>query len=239
MSQKTFRDLGIPFPLFDAPVSEAAEYMGIGRCSLCQKDGVHCFELEDDEIIVPCPYCGSEVAPNEDYPIRRACHNCGNRVDIVELDEEAPLACYGCLRAGRVALTKGTEFGMIRHEDAMRGITHGRPSINRSDFDLVPGSNGWVGVKLPRATMLELLRMPTYLTFQCDNWLFCCKEPMIYVGPWSREKFSEIAANGDGREFFHQVVRDTVDGLWDEFNAGVYVFRCSTCGKHSAHWDRD
>src|SRR5262245_14217433 len=45
VTHQTFRDLGIPFALFDAPTSEAKEYRGIGRCSLCQTEGVHCFEL--------------------------------------------------------------------------------------------------------------------------------------------------------------------------------------------------
>ena len=45
MPEVTFHDLSIPFPLFEAPVSDAADYVGIARCSLCHKEGVHCFQL--------------------------------------------------------------------------------------------------------------------------------------------------------------------------------------------------
>jgi hypothetical protein len=32
---ETFADLGIPFPLFEAPAKEASEYKSLGRCKLC------------------------------------------------------------------------------------------------------------------------------------------------------------------------------------------------------------
>jgi hypothetical protein len=186
MSRQTFRAVGIPFPLFDAPASEAREYIGVSRCSLCGRER-HCFDLS---------------------------------------------------LAGEVV--KVTELGMIRHEHATRGVTLGVPGQSRRDFELVPFSDGWAGAKLPLPTMLELLRTPGYLTIQGANWLFCCKAPMVYVGQWSREKFSAMAPDGNGREFFKQVVRDPIEGLWEDKlhdETGIYVFSCPTCKKYSAHWD--
>jgi uncharacterized protein CbrC (UPF0167 family) len=150
------------------------------------------------------------------------------------------LTCYTCLRAGRAAMTKDTELGMIRHEDALRGVTHGVPGLDRSDLELVPKSDGWVGARLPVPMMLELLRTPSYRTIQGESWLFCCKAYMVYVGQWSRQHFSKMAPDGNGRGFFDLVVRDVIDGLWeDELHdkTEIYVFRCVACRKYSAHWD--
>ena len=123
----------------------------------------------------------------------------------------------------------------------MRGVTFGVPGLDRPGFDLVPLSDGWVGAKLPTQTMLELVRTPGTSTIQGEQWLFCGKMPMVYVGQWPREKFSgKMAPDGNGREFFHQTVHDTIDGLWEDQlhdTTGIYVFRCAICRKHSAHWE--
>jgi hypothetical protein len=199
----TFHDLGIPFPLLEAPVSDAADYEGRGRCSLCHKEGVHCFQLGiGANVVVRCPGCAAEVVLDADSRSGGACQACKSQLEFPELGPSAILACYSCLRAGRASLTKDTELGMIRHEDAVRGVTFGAPGLDRPGFDLVPLSDGWVGARLP--TMLELVRTSGYSTIQGERWLFCCKMPMVYVGEWSREKFSEMAPDGNGREFFHQ-----------------------------------
>jgi hypothetical protein len=33
-----FAELGAPFPLFEAPVENASEFVGAARCSLCDRD---------------------------------------------------------------------------------------------------------------------------------------------------------------------------------------------------------
>jgi hypothetical protein len=219
LSELTFTDLGIPFALFDAPVSEAAEYKGRGRCSLCSKEALHCFEAGiGDAVIVPCPRCAAEVALDADARSGGTCAVCGAGVGFPDLGDSAVLACYRCLRSGCLALTKDTELGMIRHEEALRGVTHGVPGLNRADFDLVPLDDGWVGAKLPKPTMLELLRTPSYPSIQGERWLFCCKCPMTYVGQWSRQKFTEMAPDGDGRAFL----------------AGSCAIRSQGCGRTSS-----
>jgi len=129
---------------------------------------------------------------------------------------------------------------MISWEQAFEGVTHGVPGLNRSDFEMVPGEDDWVGARLPQKMMFELLRTPTYTTIQGERWQFCCKRPMIFVGQWSRKEFTRRAPKGDGRAFFEQIVQDTVPGLWEDKlhdETGVYVFRCSTCKRLTAHWD--
>ncbi len=122
----------------------------------------------------------------------------------------------------------------------MEGVTHGVPGLNRTDFEMVPKEDDWVGARLPREMMFELLRTPTYNTIQGERWQFCCRQPMVFLGEWSREEFSRRAPDGDGRRFFETIVEDTVPGLWeDQLHdiTGVYVFRCASCGRLTAHWD--
>jgi uncharacterized protein CbrC (UPF0167 family) len=137
-------------------------------------------------------------------------------------------------------LTKDTELGMIRYADAIRGQTHGRPGLNNANFELVRVDEDWVAARLPIPDMFELLRTPSYSTWQGEQWLFCCSRPMIFVGTWSRADFSIRASEGDGKALFESVVRDTVPGLWEDRlhdTTGIYVFRCQTCARHSSHWD--
>src|SRR5262245_42155141 len=102
----SFTDLGIPFALFEAPVSEAAEYQGRGRCSLCSKEALHRFEAGiGDDVIVPCPRCAAEVALDVDARAGGTCVACGAGAAFPGLADGAVLACYGCLRSGRLALT--------------------------------------------------------------------------------------------------------------------------------------
>ena len=45
LDQLTFSDLGIPFPLFTAPVDEAEEYWGESTCAKCGAVAKHCFSV--------------------------------------------------------------------------------------------------------------------------------------------------------------------------------------------------
>ena len=55
-----FADLGIPFPLFEAPIVENAMYIGVGGCSICGEQEVHCFWLQD--VVLKCKACGAQSA---------------------------------------------------------------------------------------------------------------------------------------------------------------------------------
>jgi hypothetical protein len=63
---------------------------------------------------------------------------------------------------------------------------------------------------------------------------------MVFVGSWSRDRFSSEAPDGYGRAHFEAIVRDSVPGLWEDQlhdTTGIYVFRCSQCRGQKAHWD--
>lgn len=100
------------------------------------------------------------------------------------------------------------------------------------DFD-------WEAVRVPHVHLMELLRTPTYSTWQGEHWLFCCQQPMVYLGEWSPQNFEQYAGAGKGRALFDVVVPDAVDWLWGHGGAGIYVFRCAVCGRLDSHWDFD
>jgi uncharacterized protein CbrC (UPF0167 family) len=190
--------------------------------------------------MLDCPSCGVanglDASDREDGP----CRQCEGAVPFPSIDDDEIKSCYSCLRAGRAAITKDTELGMVSWEQAFEGVTHGLPGLDRPDFEMVPKEDGWVGARLPQEVMFELLRMPTYSSIQGERWQFCCRQPMVFVGEWSREEFNRRATDNNGRRLFDEIVQQSVPGLWeDQLHdiTGIYVFRCPSCEKLTAHWD--
>ncbi len=240
----TFTELGIPFPLFEAPaICAEGLYVGVGRCSLCGERNRHCFNLEQGaELIVPCRKCKAENGLLIDGRESARCHACAAKVRFPLFLTRKLRGCYACLRSGRFALPKDTELGLISWEQTIEGITHGAPNLAHPDFEMVPREGGWTGARLPQTVMLELLRTPTYETWQGERWLFCCARPMVFVGEWNRQDFAQHAPDGDGRRLYDQVVEDAAEGFWEQMQdvrSGVYVFRCGACSRLRAHWDID
>ncbi len=237
---KTFAELGIPFPLFHGPTEQASEYCGVSTCSLCGTKLQHCFLLGIGcDVLCDCPSCKTSNGLDADDREDGSCRSCQAIVPFPIKDAEIK-ACYSCLRSGKAAITKDTELGMVSLEQAFEGVTHGLPGLNRSDFEMVQRESDWVGARLPQEFMFELLRTPTYNSIQGERWQFCCRRPMVFIGEWSREEFKNRAPAGRARRYFEQIVQDSVPGLWeDELNevTGVYVFRCPSCDKVTAHWD--
>ena len=240
---KTFAQLGIPFPLFEGPSDQASEYSGLGTCSLCGSRQQHCFDLGIGcAVVSECPSCGAANGLDADDPEDRSCRLCNTVVPFPDLEDDEIKSCYDCLRSGKAAITKDTELGMISLEQAFEGVTHGLPGMDRSDFEMIPfeDEDDWVGARLPQEMMFELLRMPTYGSIQGECWQFCCRQPMVFLGEWSREDFTRRAPGGDGRRFFEEIVQDSVPDLWrNELHdtTGVYVFECRSCSRLTAHWD--
>jgi uncharacterized protein CbrC (UPF0167 family) len=240
-SGTTFAELGAAFPLYEAPVDTATDYKGAGTCSICGEQAKVCFELGiGAAVICACPKCGTENGLDASDGEPQPCRSCKTVIPFPISSKNTILTCYSCLRRGRAAITKDTELGMISWEQAFEGMTHGRPGLNHPDFEMVPTESDWISARLPREIMFELLRTPTYLTIQGDAWQFCCKHPMIYLGEWSRDDFRKRAPDADAETYFRGIVKDVVPGLWeDELHdeTGIYVFRCSSCGRLRAHWD--
>jgi len=239
-----FDDIGIPFPLFEAPADEAIEYLGLETCSICHSPSVHCFRLDiGADLIIDCPSCGTCNALDASDRQSTECRSCGLPVPFPLNDGDEIRCCYDCLRSGKAAYTQDTVLGMITWEHAQSGVTHGVPGVlKRDDFEVVPSGagEGWTCVRVPTELLLELTRTPTYSTIQGERWQFCCRRPMIYLGSWSRDEFTRRAPDGDGKAFFTKIVQNPVEGLWEDRLhdiTGVYVFRCGDCGTLTAHWD--
>jgi uncharacterized protein UPF0167 len=97
----------------------------------------------------------------------------------------------------------------------------------------------WEAVRVPQAYLMELLRTPTYSTWQGEYWLFCCQRPMVYLGDWGPADFERYAGEGNGRALFETVAPDTDYWLWGHGGSGIYVFRCPACGRLGCHCDFD
>lgn len=242
----TFADLGFPFPIFEAPASEATNYVGVGVCRLCEANDRPCLDLKDDDLIRSCPSCGAVnglVASGR--PIETFCRACEAPVSFPEQsDDDSPfLVCAECLRAGRMAIAKETEFGFVDWEEAVEGLTRHLPEPPESDqFEVVPIRDSF-GARIPGESLWELLRSPGYPSWQGENWLFHCRRPMIYKGTW--ESIAKTHQHPDRPAIFKGLFADDDPYReWDheEFEYGsptLYIFQCRDCGLHRAHHDCD
>lgn len=241
----TFSDLGIPFPLFEAPVRFASSYDGKGCCDLCLTEDVHVFRLGiGDEITSPCVGCQEPLAFSADEPAPLTCSSCGATSPFPIGEQDDIRACYRCVRDGRAAFTQDTEFGMVRPEDAARGLTHGVPGLDAPSYETIQDEEGWSQVKVSSDRLTDLVRTPGFTSWQGERWLFCCGGPMAYVGEWMQDDFSLNAEGGDGRTLFAAMCAGsewsgwTWDGLPTAFGV-IYTFRCQACGDRRAYWDCD
>jgi uncharacterized protein CbrC (UPF0167 family) len=244
----TFADLGIPLPLFEAPTDEASDYDGIATCRLCGRGDRHCFELGiGDALILPCPACGVQNGLDAHDRADAPCRSCGSPVAFPETlrAKKQLLACYDCLRAGKAAMSKSTEFGLVSWEQAFAGVTGSVPGLRTDQFEAVPidPEEDWYGVRLPSEHLWELLRTPGFHSWQDESWLFCCRQPMAYLGGWRSVLES---ARPDDPVVFFQALFDPDDEAvgwgYEAFESGspdLYVYRCPACGRCRATWDCD
>lgn len=232
----SFSDLGMPFPLFDAPVKFAERFVRNGSCSICERASLPVFELGiGSDVVYPCTNCGSDTIFDKSGEGEVKCASCGSwQIAPVDL-EESVQCCYDCLRSGKAAITQDTEFGMVRLEDAQRGWTHGTPHLEATSYQLRTGQDGWVQVKIDTDRLLDLVRTPSYSTWQGVRWLFCCGGPMTYLGEWNQQDFCKHAVDGDGAKLYEQMSGDfradswTFDDLESRFPGKIYAFRCTAC----------
>jgi uncharacterized protein CbrC (UPF0167 family) len=174
------------------------------------------------------------------------CRACGAAIPFPPnvAAKKEPKTCYQCLRAGKAAITQDTEFGMVSCNEVFTGVTGGVPGLRQDQFESVvleeDGEDSWIGVRLPTEIMQELVRTPTYGTWQGEHWIFCCRYPMTFVGEWHHEEFDKRATDGDGERLYYSVdgvPPDSWDGLGNALS--VYVFECKRCGTLKAHYDSD
>lgn len=238
MGDPTFRDLGIPFPLYEGSLSTCSHYAGEGACDLCGGVG-HRFRFEaGGALTTPCATCSTDVVWY--VAVGPGSCGCGGRA------RPATFACYACFRAGRAVMSHDSERGAVVVESAPEGFTHGLPGplppgmVAEGPFD----EDGWCRVRAESAGLLELLRTPSYVTWQGELWLFHCEAPMVFVGEWKAEAL--LARTGGDEGQADALIRELLDDgrrplrLGDlDAVGGLYVFRCVRCGQHRARYDLD
>ncbi|WP_010586450.1 CbrC family protein [Schlesneria paludicola] len=195
-----------------------------------------------------CSACGVENGLDADDRVDVACRSCKAIISFPESTADDIFICYSCLRAGKGALTQDTEFGMVSWDEAFEGVTHGVPGLKTLEFELVPSNSTdeWYGVRIPSKYLFELLRTPSFVTWQGEQWLFCCKQPMTYVGEWASLMKSPNRPH-DPKSFLDQVLDEderTKSSVQAAVLAGsgsvcVYVFQCKSCNRFRSSWDMD
>src|SRR5689334_13847974 len=77
----TFADLGIPFPLFEAPLTDTSEYLGLAQCCFCTREAVHCFAVNTtDKIVVSCRHCSEQMGLDARQGNKENCRSCGQEI---------------------------------------------------------------------------------------------------------------------------------------------------------------
>lgn len=241
------------FRLFRAPLDSAADYVESATCHLCAAIGVVGFTLGiGADLIVACAACGTENPLDAEDAAGAPCRECNAAIDF---PLAGPVVCCGaCLRAGRAAITKDTPLGMVRWIDAIAGVTDGTPdqaTIEASGFEVMPPEHrdGWVRARVSTADLLELVRTPSYVSWQGDQWLFHCRRPMAFVAECreARELVDRAGTEPAAvQAFAHALDLDLSDSAeaWAAFAAGdfhgsLFVFACDSCRAIVAHWDCD
>jgi hypothetical protein len=172
----------------EAPTTEASDYAGIATCRLCDGKDRHCFDLGiGDALIIRCPVCGVENGLSAHDRKDVACRYCSSAFPFPESlkAQNQLLVCYECLRAGKAAMTKDAEFGMVSWDQAFEGVTHGIPRLRTDQFEIVPidPDEDWYGVRVPNEHLWELLRTPGF-----HSLIEFAVESLVSASPgaWSR-----------------------------------------------------
>ena len=240
---QTFAEIGIPFPLYEAPIETCSDFRGQGDCSICKRAEQWIFSASiGDDLIVACGNCEQLNALSCYDKKDETCTSCSKLVPW-PLSQDEVLVCYDCLRVGRAALNQDTDLGMIRWEDTQRGNTHGIPGPNLSGFAAQPKEDDpeWQEYQIAREDMEELNRTPGYSSWQGERWPFHCGRVMVYIGEPKTRPQSEATP---------EVVAATMNLVksegWnlnesDIWNSSicVYLFRCAICGALGGHSDCD
>ncbi len=200
---------------------------------------------------IPFPLFEAPVKQAKDYRGLERCKLCStDQAHCFEAEEiggrrkRRLLCCYACLRAGQAALVKDTVLGLVTWEGAAEGLTHGVPGLQSGDFELIPSADDpeWLRARVPAAMLFELLRTPGYVTWQGEQWQFCCGRPSVYLGEWKEEEYERLAPDGDGRKLFLQTDIAGLDqDVWGNLRCigGPYVCRCPACQRLLGHYDMD
>lgn len=159
-------------------------------------------------------------------------------------------ACYGCFRKALGKSVIDTEFGAVTKEFASKGFTHGIPISDtgryaehkltpHTDFDPDADSD-WYHFHIDAGYLNELIRTPSYHTWQGETWLFCCSRPMVFRGLIPAD-----ALDPAGSTIVSQVGSFLDAPNWEitvpvnKLGHTYCAFSCESCGQVRYHEDMD
>jgi uncharacterized protein CbrC (UPF0167 family) len=136
-------------------------------------------------------------------------------------------ACYACFRDGRAPRSVETELGLVSPAQLARNLGGKKRSRRLDEVDLT--------------YLVELTRTPAYSTWQGVRWLFCCEQPMIFVGGVDTATLGQeggaalrvaslfgIENREEAEERLEQVLENRIS---------TYRFRCPLCNRQRACYD--
>ncbi len=259
----TFAELGISFPLFDAPIHYAAAFVESARCNIRGNDQQYFYSQSEVVWIEGCRWCGAEnKLPQNLLEGGRLlnCQNCGliNEPGRVARSGKTTLMCFKCVKAENVQFPKDTEFGMVGEEHAVSGVTGGVPGLETDQFEVVVIEQNWTGTdhpteqdvwsgaRVPSELLWELLWTPRFFGWQEERWLFCCRQPMVYMGRWPdlKKRFRPKDPGALFAKIYASTGDDTPCDDWAraarDFEGGdplMHVFRRRSCEQFRAYID--
>ncbi len=159
-------------------------------------------------------------------------------------------ACYRCFRDALGKSVIDTEFGAVNKEFASKGITHGIPISDTgkyADHNLTPhtdldpdADSDWYHFHFDVNDLNELIRTPSYHTWQGETWLFCCRRPMAFRGLIPADVLDPA-----GSDIASQIESFLAAPNWEitvpvnKFWHTYCTFSCKLCGKVRYHEDMD
>lgn len=231
----TFDDLGIPFPLYKAPVETCASYVGERICVVSGEARRHCFQA-DGWFLRTCPSCGLETVHDLFYG-RSNCYECKE-----PLPEPAETCVsYEELRAGRAGFGRDTVYGLVTRRELETGWCDGYSGRSYPGVETRTSESGRLQIRVPTQELVQLSSTPDYLAIQGACWRFSETRPLVYVGVWKQEDFAKNAPQGmTGRDFFLDILEDADPRLWESFGwIEVHVFKDDEKNTLTAYYDMD
>jgi uncharacterized protein CbrC (UPF0167 family) len=252
--------VGMPFPLFKAPLRNVRSLQRDVACSICGATEAYAFPFADHDCVVrPCISCAQPIGLRRGWAERPSeptiCPACGVANPWpADLPDTFPASvCYACLRSGRVAIAHETEAFDVEYPLALHGLARLRNEEFARNRGLVTTiletyDDGSVstGVELPQSLLFELLRTPAHHALQREYWPYHCDGLMAYVGRWEPNDFDQHAEGGYGREWFAKNLTpdraDEWEDMWEWLEGGIAwscVYQCQRCGIHRVYVDAD
>jgi hypothetical protein len=248
------------FPLYRAPL----EPLDVGSCAVCGQQtevfDVHWLAGADEDGSFPCCYAciragqGGWTWDTEIGQVGRAEAAAGRirgwaQGFEVEFLPGQPTGEELLLQGADVItylhngekIGRAWEFVDVTYPDLSGCSTpeEQRELLQTEGIRVVRKTPGQSFCKVEPDLLEELLRTPPYPSCQGAVWLFCCRQPMVFVGNWTQADFTRHAPpgkRGGARKWFNKIVDDVEPELWDSSDVDFYAFQCPQCEKHRARW---